>query len=179
MSTSKNQVALLFQTMLGRQPTINEADHWIATLERTNNFFDLFEVMINRHDYVLRQGVATAWIPGHFYSPIVDPATVTEYVSRNRSVAAKDISGIDFDIHSMFQFWLQHKDFLSITPFKRLPQPGLRFNWDVSPYPIGDAVESACGGVTRANLNYFAGSKCIDYSSVSSHWMKYETMQLN
>ena len=120
--------------------------------------------MLVKQDYLLRHRVQTAWTPGHFYSPIVDPSTVTEYVSRNRNLAAKDISGIDFDIRSMSQFWLQHKDFISVTPFKRLPQQGLRFHWDASPYPIGDAV------TYRAIINAFRPRKIIEigsgYSSV-------------
>jgi len=90
--------------------------------------------------YQARTRVKTAWLPGHFYSPIVDSSTVEAYVANERQAKASDIAGVELDTGAMLRFWNSHSAFIAKTPFTKEPHPDLRYYWLDSPYPIGDAV---------------------------------------
>jgi hypothetical protein len=140
MPSDQERVALLFETMLHRAPTATEADHWIGILRASGDFFQLFVAMANKAEYQALHRVRSSWTPGHFYSPIVDPATVQVYVAESRKITPEEVAGITLDVSAMEDFWCTHQNFIAKTPFTKAPKDSLRYYWRDSPYPIGDAV---------------------------------------
>ena len=156
MQTDQDKIKMLFTGMLGRPPRPEELMRWETALNRTGEFFDVFSAILKHPEFLARTRVRTAWLPGHFYSPIVDPNTVRGYVENAMGAAPEDILGIIFDLDRMLHWWNEQRAFLSRTPFGREPGPGVRYYWRDSPYPIGDAV------VYRAMINHLRPARIIE-----------------
>ena len=159
MSTALDQVGTLFVAMLNRAPSTDEATRWADLLTKSGSFYDVFLAMLKKPEYAEKNKVKTGWPIGHFYSPVVDPATVVDYVGKARAAGIDDIAGIDFGLANMLAFWEQNAAFIARTPFGRLPVEGLRFFWSESPYPIGDAT------TYRAIINHVRPSTIIEIGS--------------
>ena len=159
MPTDLEQVETLFHALLNRAPSIEEATHWAGVLTRSGSFYAVFQAMLKKPEYLAKNRVKSDWPIGHFYSPVVDPATVVDYVSRSRAAGVADIAGIDFGLDEMVEFWTRHAAFIASTPFRKLPVEGLRFFWSESPYPIGDAT------TYRAIINHARPSTIIEIGS--------------
>ncbi len=77
--------------------------------------------------------VHTVWPPGHFFSPVVDPSTVKEYVARNAKISPDQIPGIEFPLEAMREFWEANLPMLN-----RGVKPGDRYD-PVRGYTPNDA----------------------------------------
>lgn len=77
---------------------------------------------------------------GHFFSPVVDPDLVGDYVAMSRAAANDGIPGIEFPLAEMEAFWNRNAEFISTTPFIGTPGPANRYDHGSGPYPIGDAI---------------------------------------
>jgi hypothetical protein len=158
-SKAQGQVTELFQAMLGRPPRSDELELWTLQLLQGAEFFRLFEAMTKKPEFRLRNRVRTAWVPGHFYSPVVDPQTVGSYVAKAMQAGPDEIAGITLDIGAMAAFWTTQHAFIAKTPFTREPREDLRYYWRDSPYPIGDAV------TYRAKINVLRPRRIIEVGS--------------
>jgi hypothetical protein len=159
MTEELARVRALFEGLLLRAATPAELRLWSGKLRETNDFFYLFSLLVSSPEYQFRHRVRSVWPAGHFYSPVVDPASVGDYVERAGKIQPTDIDGIDLDVEQMSQFWLVHQQFIRATPFTREPAQGLRYYWRDSPYPIGDAV------TYRAMINALRPSRIIEVGS--------------
>lgn len=84
--------------------------------------------------------VETVIQPGHYYSPIVNPAEVRDYVAAGKAAKPEEIKGIDFHLPQMMQFWIDNANFISTTPFTEEKVAERRFYYKDSQLPYGDAV---------------------------------------
>jgi hypothetical protein len=133
-------VTALFAGLLDRDPTPAEHEKVSESLRLRGDFFEPFAKIMASREYHDRRRVKTAWVPGHFYSPVVDPETVRNYVTKARLTKWFEVAGIDLAIPEMEAFWTASAPFLAATPFTSEPADSLRYYWRDSPYPIGDAV---------------------------------------
>jgi hypothetical protein len=159
MPTELEQIETLFRTLLNRAPGAEEATRWTARLAQSGSFYAVFAAMLTKPEFLEKTRVKSDWPIGHFYSPIVDPGTVVDYVGAAKKAGAAGIAGIDFHLDRMLEFWKQNTAFIARAPFKKLPVDHLRFFWSESPYPIGDAA------TYRAILNHVRPSKIIEIGS--------------
>ena len=84
--------------------------------------------------------IGTTFPTGHYYSPVVDPSTVTDYVANNMAAKPSDIAAIPLPLDAMKEFWIRHQALIAATPFGEQPNPRLRYYASGGPYPLGDAL---------------------------------------
>lgn len=78
--------------------------------------------------------------PGHYFSPVVDPDLVRDYVAANRRASQFGLPGIDFPLAEMEAFWQRNADLIRATPFPEKPDPAFRYNITGGPYGPGDSA---------------------------------------
>jgi predicted O-methyltransferase YrrM len=103
------------------------AEAFVAALSQSPRF---------RHN---RNGVPTCHPPGHYYSPVVDPSTVHDYVAAFAQARPEEIAGIRLSIDDMAAFWTRHQALIAATPFPMERDPRYRYCGSVG-YPLGDAT---------------------------------------
>jgi predicted O-methyltransferase YrrM len=86
------------------------------------------------------QPVASVFPAGHYHSPVVDPRTVSDYVSRERKTEPDQIAGIEVRVETMRELWLEHLAFIQSTPFADAASPANRYFYLGGPFPYGDAI---------------------------------------
>jgi hypothetical protein len=91
----------------------------------------------------IKQATGQPWVkPGHFYSPIVDPA---ELRKRYGSVF-NDIDPADIDLRTDAQLAIidRIKRHYVTLPFQQTKQPNQRYFYDTKNYSYGDAIMLGC-----------------------------------
>jgi hypothetical protein len=97
--------------------------------------------------------------PGHFYSPIVDPAEVAARLGRSPLRPADALAHIDIDRQRHLAFWNEILPFFKDLPFAAQPQEGVRYYFDNDAFGVGDAV------ILFAMLRRFRPKRLIEVGS--------------
>lgn len=81
-----------------------------------------------------------AFPPGHFYSPLPDPHAVArdKAILFDRAITA--VPGIDVRANDQLSLVSQFAEFYHDLPFEREPRDGVRYYYDNSWFPYGDAI---------------------------------------
>lgn len=143
----------------GRPPPRNVFEKWAERLSRGMDARMFLRQLVNSPRFRKNKFVHTAFPPGHFFSPVVDPDTVQEYLKMVRQVSPKDIAGINFDIEAMESFWNQNRELIAATPFTEQPSPGKRYYYRGGPYIEGDAI------TLRAMMAHWRPRRIIEIGS--------------
>ncbi len=159
-AAAEEYVASLYATVLKRDPRPDEFAHWVAVaadLPPEQVYF----AFVKSKEYKLQQerSVPTPFWPGHYYSPIVDPSTITEYVEKQYLQEPRDIKGIHFDEDAMVRFWKEIAEFIKNTPFSEHDDGKNRYFYDNGNYPYGDAM------MLRAMIAHFKPKNVIEVGS--------------
>ena len=133
-------VLLLYQNLLKREPAPLELEHWVTVTRGETSAENIFYAFIRSEEYKLKNSVASIFPSGHYYSAIVDPSTVSEYVQRERQTDPDSISGIDVPLRRMEEFWQRSSSVIAETPFHELQNEHHRFYYDNNIFPYGDAI---------------------------------------
>ena len=120
----------------------------------------VYFAFVNSKEYKLQQekSVPTMFLPGHYYSPIVDPSTIAEYVEKQYLQEPGDIKGIHFDEDAMVRFWKENAEFIKNTPFSEHDDGKNRYYYD-NDFPYGDAM------TLRAMIAHFKPKNVIEVGS--------------
>lgn len=79
--------------------------------------------------------------PGHFYSPIVDPAEADRHLARLAAEGAREtLPGIAIDRARMRALWDSLTPFLNEAPFEAGVAAGLRYHFENPSYAWGDGL---------------------------------------
>ena len=78
--------------------------------------------------------------PGHYHSPIVDPAQVASHLEKVRELRPADLKGINISMGVLLDWWLAAKPVLSATSLPDQQVPDRRYHEEGAPYPYGDAM---------------------------------------
>jgi predicted O-methyltransferase YrrM len=151
----------LFQVLLrcyGRTPTSRDLELWYDKLKRQKA--SVFVMQLAR----VRPFLANRQVPvknpaGHYFSPVVDPETVVDYVARERTARVGDVPGIDFDLEAMERFWRSHRDAIAATPFSDTPDGMHRYCYEGGPYNHGDGI------MLRAMVQAFRPRRVVEIGS--------------
>ena len=159
-SAVEEYIASLYATILKRDPGPDEFAHWVTTagaLPPEQVYF----AFVNSEEYKLQQeqSVPTMFLPGHYYSPIVDPSTIAEYVEKQYLQEPGDIKGIHLDEDAMVRFWKENAEFIKNTPFSEHDDGKNRYYYDNDLYPYGDAM------MLRAMIAHFKPKNVIEVGS--------------
>lgn len=153
-------IASLYATLLKRDPEPDEFAGWVslaAALEPEQVYF----AFVNSEEYKRQQEkpVPTMFLPGHYYSPIVDPSTIAEYVEKQYLAEPSDLAGIQFDESAMLRFWKKNSDFIKNTPFSEHDDGNNRYYYNNGQYPYGDAI------MLRTMIAYFKPKNVVEIGS--------------
>jgi predicted O-methyltransferase YrrM len=77
---------------------------------------------------------------GHYHSPVVDPATVGDYVKKENTLSVGDLKGVNIDVAAMRRLWRKHMAYTREHPFAHTAKAGERFRYGDGPFPEGDAL---------------------------------------
>src|SRR5487761_2213887 len=84
----------LYDRLLKRTPQDAEWEHWVGVLAGGQSAEAVFRAFIHCREYQDRTRVHPAFPDGHFHSPVVDPATVADYVRERRDPPATAFAGV-------------------------------------------------------------------------------------
>jgi predicted O-methyltransferase YrrM len=134
-------IASLFATLLKRDPHPDELAHWVSTVADLPPE-QVYFAFVNSEEHKLRQGqsVPTMFSPGHYYSPIVDPSTIAEYVENQFLQEPDDMKGLHFDEDAMVEFWKENAEFIKNTRFSEDDDGKNRYYYNNDQFPYGDAM---------------------------------------
>lgn len=152
-------VALMYEHLLCRKPRADEFGRWVNAAQKTFAPEQLFAAFIRSPEYTERRRVRTQFPIGHYYSPVVDPATVREYVARNQDAEPGEIEGISLSTEAMGRFWEKILPLVRGTPFEDEKSPDRRFYYLNNSFPYADAI------VLRAMLGRYRPKKIIEIGS--------------
>ena len=130
----------LLTRLLGRTPADTELQHWSDRIARGLSAADFVAQVTSSRGFLANPQVGTKTPAGHFYSPVVDPETVRDYVDRGRRQGLAGIAGIVFPLEAMAAFWQENADFIVAAPFEDAPDGVNRYSYGSGPYPYGDGV---------------------------------------
>ena len=159
-AAAEEYIASLYATVLKRDPSPVEFAHWVTTAGAWPPE-QVYFAFANSEEYKLLQekSVPTMYLPGHYYSPIVDPSTIAEYVEKQYLQEPGDIKGIHFDEDAMVRFWKENAEFIKNTPFSEHDDGKNRYYYDNGMYPYGDAI------MLRAMIAHFKPKNVIEVGS--------------
>jgi predicted O-methyltransferase YrrM len=159
-AAAEEYIASLYATVLKRDPQPEELALWVtnATALPPEQVYFAF---VNSEEYKLQQekSVPTQFLPGHYYSPIVDPSTIAEYVEKQYLQGPGDIKGIHIDEDAMVRFWKENAEFIKNAPFSEHDDGQNRYYSDNGGYPYGDAA------TLRTMIAHFKPKNIIEVGS--------------
>jgi Methyltransferase domain len=98
--------------------------------------------------------------PGHFFSPIVDPAEADRHISRLEATPMPlFLDGINIDREQMIEKWNSLLPFLDNIPFSQFKAPGFRYRFENPSYSWGD------GSILYAMLRSHQPRRVIEVGS--------------
>jgi FkbH-like protein len=153
-------VTSLFTTILKRDPGPDEFAHWVTNASILSPE-DIYYAFVNSEEYKLaqEQSVPTGFPPGHYYSPVVDPSTIGEYIDQQYLLEPGDIKGVHLDEDAMVHFWKESADYIKNMPFSEHDDGNNRFFYDNGMYPYGDAM------TLSAMIAHFKPKRVIEVGS--------------
>jgi predicted O-methyltransferase YrrM len=154
---SERFIRNLFLACLDRDPSKTELAHWVASTETTTPD-EIASRFLSSDEYKKKRGVKPAFYNGHYYSPVVDPSTVKEYVTVERTTEFSRIPGIPISLEEMTGLWDRNLDFIRLTPIDEVAAER-RYYHENGGYPLGDAV------FLRAMLNELKPRRIIEIGS--------------
>lgn len=79
------------------------------------------------------------WPPGHFYSPIPDPAWIAEHAAQLASANPSELAGIDLRVGAQLELLRRLAPLVAEMPFSDAPMAPFRFGFANDQYSYGDA----------------------------------------
>lgn len=134
----RKYVQNLFTAALDRAASETELEIWLQRLAKTSPF-EVLEAIMRSKEFQNKRRVPVAFQAGHYYSPIVDPSTVKNYVLEERRSLRNGIPGVPIDGDTMLTFWDRNLSFMASTPDNPTKSDRRYYHGDTG-YPLGDAV---------------------------------------
>jgi predicted O-methyltransferase YrrM len=128
----------VYDGILRRMPGKVELTHWVDVVMGGEPLESVVHKFVTSPEHKELRRVPLAVPPGHFYSPIVDPATVRHYVRQSRDVLPEKIPGVSLDIKEMEYLWTYLSPAIANCPFLNSNEMS-RYK-HIGDYPPFDAV---------------------------------------
>lgn len=136
----KDPLFQLLLRVLGRTPLPHEITVWKERISAKPGVQNFIANLMGSRPVQAQKFVRAKNPPGHFFSPVVDPDLVQEYVETNRLSGPTDLGGIDFHLDDMMAFWTRNRAVIAATPFPETLDPAFRYSFTGGPYGYGDAT---------------------------------------
>jgi predicted O-methyltransferase YrrM len=155
----ENYVRSVFEHLLFREPKPQELADWMEKLRAGLKEREFYYRILNHPDYGKRPRVVPGHVPGHYYSPIADPAEVEDYWKISASLSARDLTGIALDLTEMREIWAKNAQFMKSLNFTEKPGGASRYYYDNEIFHNGDAI------ILAGMLNHFRPKRVIEIGS--------------
>jgi predicted O-methyltransferase YrrM len=150
----------LYIHILRREPGEEEFAQWVEWTEgRDFGATELLKRFVESKEYHEGRRVQCTFPPGHYHSPIVDPAIVSDYYQMSSTQTFEGLHGVAVLPQEMRRFWLTNLKFIQTTPFTEERVARNRFHYEGSPFPYGDAI------TLRAMIQYYQPRRFIEIGS--------------
>jgi Domain of unknown function (DUF4214) len=138
-------VSLLYEHLLRRRPREVEFERWVTAASRQSPEAVLTS-FVQSPEYVNRTRVQASFPLGHYYSPVVDPTLVRDYVNRNYDTLPEHVAGISLNPKQMSDFWKVILPLLKGTSFREERSEEKRFYSNAAGFPYQAVEELSRGG---------------------------------
>jgi hypothetical protein len=151
-------VTALYEHLLHRVPAEAELRNWTRAAGRISTL-DLIRQFVDSPEYKGKSRVHSFFPAGHYHSPVVDPATVENYVAQRATPGSDGFAGIPIDVPAMLSLWDTTRDSIREAPFPEVKTAPFRFYFDGAPFPYGDALS------LHAMIGHFRPRRIVEISS--------------
>ena len=134
-------VKSLYRSVLGREASHAEVETWCERICDIDDFEAALSAFLRSDERLNADrkpwGELPMFVPpGHFYSPVVDPKTLS--FSRERTMVMS-VPGIRIDHDDMLRRWNKFSGALEGMPFKAEASDDCRYRFDNNSFSYGDA----------------------------------------
>lgn len=156
---SNDQVIdLLYRAILRRDPDEQGRKTFTSQLQQGRTLASIVQQFANCDEFKRHSKLFVP--PGHFYSPITDPAELDgHFVETDRQFRTQDLPGIRIDLGEMTEEFNSFLPYLNDIPFEETPRSNLRYGFDNSAYSWGD------GSVLYSMLRKYRPRRLIEIGS--------------
>jgi hypothetical protein len=162
-------IGLVYNVVLNRDPVPEEIQRHGDEIMRGQTLMDFLSSVLLSEER--RDQAKTYVVPGHFYSPIANPAELHHHL-RAVANAGPELSGVAIDRAGMIATWENLLPFLTTCAFTDTPAGGFRYYFDNPAYGYGDAL------VLQAMLRYRRPKRLIEIGSGYSSLCSVDTLDL-
>ena len=115
-------------------------EHYVAGLLNGRSPASVVEEFVGCDEFKAQDAIKLFVPPGHFYSPIVDPANANRHLLSLEARKTPDaLLGIVIDKTQMIELWQSLLPYLKDIPFQEKKTQSLRYAFDNPAYSWGDA----------------------------------------
>lgn len=167
----KDFITLLYNKLLNRPPEEGAIKHWSNLLDNGSTPQEIIKSFLDSVEYLEREAANKLLFvpPGHFYSPIVDPAKLGGYLTNDQNIS--NIEGIDLNAFGQLENWISFLKFLPSTPFPIERNDNFRYFFNNYSFGIGDA------SIFSAMLRLYKPKKIIEVGSGHSSACALDTVE--
>jgi hypothetical protein len=149
-------VGAVYQALLHRDPDAAEMAQHANAILRGRSPMDFFESILTSEE---RRSHAHLYVaPGHFYSPVANPAELHHYV-RAQSNAGPQVAGISIDRDRLIAMWNTLLPYLTTCPLPEKETDGFHFFFDNRAFGFDDAI------VLQAMIRHYMPRRMIEIGS--------------
>ncbi len=165
-------VSALFRGLLHREPDPKQLKHYVSELLSGRSPAAIVDEFVDCKEYRLQNAIKMFVPPGHFYSPIVDPAVATRHFDSLEAAGTPDsIPGIELDRSKMIEVWQDLLPFLQSIPFPDDKTPDFRYAFNNPAYSWGD------GSILHAMLRLHRPKRLVEVGSGWSSACSLDTVE--
>ncbi|HEX3860523.1 MAG TPA: class I SAM-dependent methyltransferase [Stellaceae bacterium] len=146
MNVQISIITSLYRLFLNREPRPNELKYWGEKCVDLDSIPILLRDFAKSKEFLEKNGVVPGHPAGHYYSPVVDPATLDPALLRANRASLQSAPAIDLNIEHQKALWQQIAS--ASLSFPSNSTPGRRFYLDNPVYSYGDAVV-LCGMISH------------------------------
>jgi hypothetical protein len=150
----------LFLGMLRRAPAASELEHFVGAILLGRTPASIVDEFLECEEFRAATRVKLFVPPGHFYSPVVDPAEAARHFAELEAAPLPDsVADVRLDRSEIVQTWRALLPYLTTVPFSGAGGPPFRYRFDNPAYSWAD------GSLLHAMLRHYRPSQVIEIGS--------------
>ncbi len=150
----------LYQGVLRREPDAEGLHHYTACILGGHSHLSVLNVFLDSDEFRGSSNVKLFFPPGHFYSPVANPAEVSEHFALiDQRPIPESLPEIVLDRDLICQTWSNLLPYLTTMPFTEAGRSGFRYQFDNPAYAWAD------GSILHGMLRHYRPSRVIEIGS--------------
>jgi hypothetical protein len=163
----------LYQGILRRDPDPAGLSHFVNSVLSGTSPAAVVDQLLKSEEFRMRpHAVKLCFPPGHYYSPIVDPAEAASHIAKIEATPIPDqLPGLVIDRHAMVACWRELAPLMAGNPFGDVATAPFHYYFDNPTYAWGDA------SVLHAILRFHRPKRLIEIGSGFSSACTFDTVE--